>query len=96
MESRIQGCRGSLTLDELKTCVPHGTKWIDEGSLRCGRKKGRGRGEGEKCKRGETGRDLPSLANPFFVFLSPYPLSTPATQAKMKVKGAITRKSMLF
>ena len=46
VESRIQGCRGSLTLDELKTCVPHGTKWIDEGSLRCRRKKGQGEGKG--------------------------------------------------
>ena len=79
MESRIEGCRGSLTLDELKTCVPHATKWIAEGSRRCRRKKGRergrgrGRGEEEKRKRWEKGWDLPSLPNPFFVF--PFSLS---------------------
>ena len=53
-------------------------------SLRGGRKKRRGGGEGEKYQR-ETVEDVPYLLPltplPFFLPSNPLPLSTPATQA---------------
>ena len=42
---------------------------------------GEGKGEEEKHERGEKRGELPSLPNPFFFSLPPYPLQTPTTQA---------------
>ena len=53
-------------------------------------------GREKSVKDGKREGSYPLSPIPFSFSLPPYPLSTPATQAKIKVKGTITRKSMLF